>query len=62
MLRNVIPENCTELHVLKCINGNNLSEICPNMILVLKLLPTPPVTVVTAELLFSKLRCKKRTI
>jgi hypothetical protein len=35
MLRNVILEECTGLSALKYINCNDLSEICPNVILAL---------------------------
>lgn len=37
MLGSVTPESCTGLNVLKYINNNNLSEICPNVIMAFKI-------------------------
>lgn len=60
MMLNITPENCTSLNTLKYIIRNSLSEIYPNMIIALKVLPTIPITVASVEQSFSKLKLLKK--
>jgi hypothetical protein len=57
--RKILPENINILEMLRYLIKNNLTEIYPNFINVLKIVLTLPVTVAAAERSFSKLKIIK---